>query len=142
MILILNILDRNNGTWYLVGGNKIIKDYNFIISQDKNSILFELDKFLKDNKIKLKNINGIILGVKETSLVQIKVIIGIINTIAWNFNIPVISKLYYTKEFIKILPSLIKKISKEKKFKPLKAEYKHKPNITISKKKPVFSITK
>ncbi len=142
MNIILNILDRNNGTWYLVEEGSIVKDYSFVMPRDKDTILLELDTFLKHSKIKLKDVKGIILGVKETSLVQVKVIIGIINTIAWNFNIPVISKLYYTKPFEEILPSLIKQLSKEKKFKPLIAKYKHKPNITISKKKPTFSIIK
>ena len=59
---------------------------------------------------------------------------------AWNFNIPVQGKFYFSEDYQKLLPVLIKKIENNKNFKSLVIEYKQKPNITLSKSKNKYII--
>ena len=82
-----------------------------------------------------EDFQGLILLIKETSLTQAKVIITIINTLGWNFNIPVQGKFYFSEDYQELLPSLLKKVNNSKGFKVLNIKYKQKPNITLSKKK-------
>ena len=138
MILVLNILDRNNGSYLIFKKGKIIFSYNFILEIGEESILKELDIFLKKNKILLNNIKGLILLIKESSLTQVKVIFIIINTLGWNLNIPVVCKFYFFKDFKELLPNLINKIENNKSFKYLDIKYKQKPNITLSQKKSKY----
>tara|TARA_B100000959_G_C14685617_1_gene502520 strand:- start:121 stop:546 length:426 start_codon:yes stop_codon:yes gene_type:complete len=140
MILVLNILDRNNGSYLIFKKGKIIFSYNFILEIGEESILKELDIFLKKNKILLNNIKGLILLIKESSLTQVKVIFIIINTLGWNLNIPVVCKFYFFKDFKELLPNLINKIENNKSFKYLDIKYKQKPNITLSKNKNKYII--
>ena len=135
MILVLNILNKNKASYLLIKDTQIISSYNFILEVGTESILKELNIFLKKYKLKLKDIKGFILLIKEASLTQVKVIITIINTLAWNFNIPVQGKFYFQEDYQELLPSLLKKVEANNKFKALKVEYKQKPSITLSKKK-------
>jgi len=135
MILVLNILERSKASFLLIKDRQIIFEYNFILERGEESILKELNTFLKKKKVLLKDLKGLILFIKEASLTQVKVILTIINTLAWNFNIPVQGKFYFSEDYQKLLPVLIKKIENNKNFKSLVIEYKQKPNITLSKKK-------
>jgi len=135
MILVLNILERSKASFLLIKDRQIIFEYNFILERGEESILKELNTFLKKKKVLLKDLKGLILFIKEASLTQVKVILTIINTLAWNFNIPVQGKFYFSEDYQKLLPVLIKKIENSKNFKALVIEYKQKPNITLSKKK-------
>tara|TARA_B100001964_G_scaffold239693_1_gene307817 strand:+ start:38 stop:463 length:426 start_codon:yes stop_codon:yes gene_type:complete len=135
MILVLNILNRNNGSYLLIKDDEIIFNHNFILVKGEESILKELNIFFKKNKILLKNIQGLILFIKESSLTQVKVIVTIINILGWNFNIPVEGKFYFSENYRDLLPIFIRKIKVSKKFKYLFIKYKQKLNITLSKKK-------
>ena len=86
------------GCYLLIKDTQIICSYNFILEVGTESILKELNIFLKKYKLKLKDIKGFILFIKEASLTQVKVIITIINTLAWNFNIPVQGKFYFQED--------------------------------------------
>ncbi len=138
MILVLNILERSKASFLLIKDRQIIFEYNFILERGEESILKELNTFLKKKKVLLKDLKGLILFIKEASLTQVKVILTIINTLAWNFNIPVQGKFYFSEDYQKLLPVLIKKIENSKNFKALVIEYKQKPNITLSQKKSKY----
>ena len=138
MILVLNILERSKASFLLIKDRQIIFEYNFILERGEESILKELNTFLKKKKVLLKDLKGLILFIKAASLTQVKVILTIINTLAWNFNIPVQGKFYFSEDYQKLLPVLIKKIENSKNFKALVIEYKQKPNITLSQKKSKY----
>ena len=135
MILVLNILERSKASFLLIKDRQIIFEYNFILERGEESILKELNTFLKKKKVLLKDLKGLILFIKEASLTQVKVMLTIINTLAWNFNIPVQGKFYFSEDYQELLPTLIEKIENSKNFKALDVEYKQKPNITLSQKK-------
>lgn len=140
MILVLNILNRNSGSYLGIENGDINIHHDFNLEIGKESILKELDIFLKNNDLELKNIKGLILLVKEASLTQVKVIITIINSLGWNFNIPVVGKFYFKEDYKEILPALIKEMGDSKEFEEIKIEYQQKPNITLSKKKSKYII--
>jgi len=140
MILVLNILNKNSGSYLGIEDGDISIHHDFDLEVGKESILKELDIFIKNNKLELKDFKGLILLVKESSLTQVKVIVTIINTLGWDFNIPVVGKFYFKEDYKEILPDLIKEIDGSKEFKELKIEYKQKPNITLSKNKSKYTI--
>ena len=47
MILVLNILNRNNGSYLLIKDDEIIFNHNFILVKGEESILKELNIFFK-----------------------------------------------------------------------------------------------
>ena len=133
MILILHIIDKNKATWILDD-----QGHSFAMEPGRDNILAELDKL----KVDWKKISGLVLVVKEASLTQVKIFTAIINTLAWQFDLPVVGEFYYQEKFEQVLQLLQKKLSTQTKFEPLRVEYQHNPDITISQKQPKFIITK
>lgn len=133
MILILLIEDKNKGSWIL---EKKIHDFKMEAGQD--NLLLELDKL----KIDFTKLDGLALLVRDASLTQVKVITTILNTLAWNFNLPIVGKFYFTEDNEKIIVKTKKEISKIKKFKPVKVEYRRQAEITLSKKQPKYKINR
>jgi len=138
MILILNILDNNSAECILV--DEIEKKYQFTMQQGKENILAELDTFLSKEKIKLESITGLGLAIKQASLTQVKVQVTIINTLAWQLNIPVASQFYYQGDLE--TEDFVTQIKKQKYFQAIKPEYQREAEVTVSKKTPKFTITK
>lgn len=110
------------------------------IGQDNS--LVELDKLLKQAKIKLSDIKGLALVVKDSSLTQLRILTTVINTLGWQLNVPVAAKFYYQGNFVKLLPKLLNDISQTKKFAVINIKYQHQPDITISKKVAKYKISK
>ena len=142
MILVLNILDHNKGTWSVLDKKEIKYSHQFVMIKGEDSLLLHLDKFLQNNQLTLKSFTNLALTVKEASLTQVKIFTAIINTLGWQFNIPVLAEYYYSGQLKDVLVSLLKKLSKQTKFKALKVKYKQAPDITISTKHPKYKIIK
>lgn len=138
MILVLNILNHNQASWKIVSAGHIKYTHDFVMARGQDNILSHLDKFFKNNKLRLKEIKGIALVVAEASLTQVKIFTVIINTMGWQLNVPVMAE-YYNKVN---LETILKKLSRVKKFKALKIEYKRKPDISLSKKKIKYKLVK
>ncbi|MBT4349523.1 hypothetical protein HOD19_01935 [bacterium] len=138
MNLILNILDNNSAEWILV--DEIEKKHRFAMQQGQENILAELDVFLGKEKVKLGDIDGLGLAIKQASLTQVKVQVTIINTLGWQLNISTVADFYY-KDDLKI-EGLVTQIKKQKHFQAIKPEYQREAEITISKKTPKFTISK
>lgn len=141
MILILNISDKNKATWLLCDQD-IKSQHDFAMPVGEDNSLIELDKFLKTAKVELKDIKGLALAVKESGLTQLRVLTTVINTLGWQLQVPLTAKYYYKGDFAKLLPKLLKDLAKQKKFRAVSIEYQRKPDITISKKKAKYSLTK
>jgi hypothetical protein len=142
MTLILNILDKHKAYWFLADGSVIKHNHNFVLLRGEEKILSELDSFLKQNNFDLKNIKNIILLAGDISMTQIKVVTAMINTLGWQLDIPVSANFNYQGDFETAWHKNSKMLEKIKCFVPLQVEYKHKPNITASKKKYDFIISK
>ncbi|MFA5127270.1 MAG: hypothetical protein WC465_04730 [Patescibacteria group bacterium] len=140
MLVILNILNRRSAQWLLVRQDKIVAQVNFILSTDQDKLLFTLDKLLKKNKISLAKVKGLFLLVHETSLTQIKLFTATINTLAWYHSLPVMADWHYLGKIEDDLKKITASFKKVKKFKPLVVTYQRPPDITISKKRPKFTI--
>lgn len=121
---------------------EILFQYTFDLQVGQDSLFLGLDTFLSKGKFKLKDFSGIILAIAEASLTQVKVSTAMLNALAWNFGWPIVGEYYFTIDFDKVLPKLIKKASQSKYFKPLEVKYKRKADITISKKRPKFKLKK
>lgn len=142
MILVLNVTDSDKGSWQIVENNKIVLSYEFVMVRGEDTILLHLDRFLNKHKLSLADIKKFILLVKEASLTQVKIFTTIANTLAWHFDWPIVADYYFKGDSVKVLDRLIKKLSKIRKFKAVSAKYKRKAEITISKKKAKYKISK
>lgn len=140
MFLILHIIDRHQAVWLVYAKGKIKFLHKFITEPGEENILFNLDKFLRKNKINLKKFLGFGLVVDTSSLTQVKLITTIINTMGWNYQKPVEAIFYQVKA--DGLEELVKSLTKQKKFKQIKVKYQSKPEITISNKKNKFKLVK
>ncbi len=135
MILILHIQNKEKASW-LVVEKKVDKQLDFDMKTSEDNILAKLDKL----KIDLQTATGLGLVINDASLTQVKIFTAIINTLGWQFDIPVAGEFYTDKKIADVLPGIIKKIDDAKKFMPLEVKYQHKADITISKKQPKYKI--
>lgn len=137
MILVLHIKDKNKASW-LVVDKDVEKQLDFDMVPADDNILAKLDEL----KVDLADMKGIGLVINEATLTQVKIFTAIINTLGWHRDIPVMGDYYTDKNINDILPTLLKKIDGTNKFFPLEVKYKHKADITISKKQPKYKIAK
>ena len=146
MILVLDIISSEKGSWLAVKNGQIIFFHSFNIDKGEDQSLLYLEKMLSKNKLKLHNFFSFILLIKEASLTQVKVFTTMANTLAWNFNWPIVAEYYFSatggQENNMILNKALKKLSKIKKFKAISAKYYRQAEITISKKKAKYKISK
>lgn len=142
MILILSILDKNKAQWSLVDRGQVKFSLAFSFESGTDQTLFYLDKFLQKHKIKLSQVTGMMLLVKEAGLTSVKIFTVIVNVLAWQINVPVVGKFYYQGSEGKVLGELLISLKNTKKFKPLKVDYQRKVEITISKKRQKFVISR
>lgn len=142
MILVLSILDNNHGAWWAVKDNKVFLMHNFDMVRGEDKSLLQLQKMLDRGHLKLKDFSGFILLIKEASLTQVKIFTVSANTLAWQFNWPIVAQYYFKEDNEKILSKLLKKIAKLKKFKAISPAYIRQADITISKKQPKYKISK
>lgn len=142
MILVLSILNNNHGAWLAVKDNKVFLTHNFDMIRGEDKSLLQLEKMLDRGHLKLKDFSGFILLIKEASLTQIKIFTVSANTLAWQFNWPIVAQYYFKEDNEKMLFKLLKKIIKLKKFKAISPAYIRQADITISKKQPKYKISK
>lgn len=143
MILVFNTLSKEKAAWSAIKNGKILGHKNFVIGRGEDKSLQYLQKFLGQENLKLASFKGILLTIQDASLTQVKVFTNNINTLGWQLDMPVLASYYYqTEEYDKILQNLLKKIAQLKKFKAIKADYKYKTQISISKKHPKYKINK
>jgi len=140
MILTLSILDKNKASWSLIDRGQAKFSLAFSFETGTDQTLFYLDKFLQKHKVKLSQVTGIVLLVKEAGLTSVKIFTVITNVLAWQLNVPVVGKFYFKEAEDKVLAGLLAKLRNTKKFKPLKVNYQRKAEITISKKLQKFVI--
>ncbi|MFA6307953.1 MAG: hypothetical protein WCS88_04270 [Patescibacteria group bacterium] len=142
MILVLNILSIEKGTWLVVKNDQILFSHDFKINRGEDKSLLELQKLLQDNKLKLENFSGFILLVKDASMTQVKIFTITANTLAWQFDWPILADYYFKEDNEKILIKILKKLAKIKKFKAVIPKYSRKVDISISKKQSKYKISK
>ena len=142
MIVVLHVKDNNNAEWLLVESGDVKFSYDFSMGVGEDKTLASLDEVLAKNKIKLKDIKGAILVVREASLTQVKLYTATINTLGWQHAWPVVGKYYFTEDFKDLLLKLLKQLAAKSKFEQLEVDYRRKPDITISKKQPKYKISK
>ena len=117
MILVLNVLNDTRGAWLIVRDSQVILSHNFAIVRGEDQSLRHLQKFLRDNKLSLKDLKGLIFLIKEASLTQIKVLTTMVNTLAWQCAWPIVADYYFKEDNDQALAKALKKIAKIKKFK-------------------------
>jgi hypothetical protein len=141
MTLILNILDNKKGAWCLFT-DSTEKVHEFVMLQGDENILVELNSFLLDQKLELKNIKALGLSIKEASMTQVKVIVTIINTLGWQLNIPVEASFYEEQTVSDTNQKLLANLKNKHEFSSIIPEYSREAEITISQKTPSFTIEK
>lgn len=141
MILILSIEDKNNASWLIVEGKDKKDSLSFKLDRDNDKTFSTLDKLLSNNDINLQNLSALALIIKEVGLTQVKVFTAIINTFAWQLDVPVAGEYYYENSFENAISKVLDKI-KNNKSKILQIEYKQNPDISTSKKVPKYVIKK
>lgn len=139
MTLILNILDNKTGAWRLFD-EEHEQVHEFVMLQGEENILAELDNFLKKANFEIKQVNALGLSIKEASLTQVKVIVTIINTLAWQLNIPVEASFYSGLSIVEINQQLLASLKNKHEFTSIIPEYSREAEITISQKTPSFKI--
>ena len=141
MTLILNILDNKQGAWRLFT-DSAENTHEFAMLKGDENILVELNNFLLDQKLELKNIKALGLSIKEASMTQVKVIVTIINTLGWQLNIPVEASFYSDLSTADINKQLLANLKNKHEFSGIIPEYSREAEITISQKTPSFTIEK
>lgn len=142
MVLVLSISSKEQGAWLAVKANKIFLTHSFDVIRGEDKSLLQLQKMLDNNNLKLKDFSSFILLVKEASMTQVKIFTITANTLAWQFNWPIVADYYFEEDNEKILSKLLKKLAKLKKFKALSPKYSRQVDITISKKQAKYKLVK
>ncbi|MCB9802767.1 hypothetical protein H6761_01975 [Candidatus Nomurabacteria bacterium] len=139
MILILNILDNNNAKWHLLNDDQV-KEHNFDMLVGEENILPELAQLVTKEAIDFSDLSGLALAIKESSLTQVKVATTILNSLGWQWSIPVVAYFDYLEKEQEILAKAKNDLAQKEKFVAIKPEYAKQAEITISKKKNKFKI--
>jgi len=127
MYLLIDNLDENKITIGLYNKNRQYL-HQFKKSKEEN-ILGKIDRLLKQYKIKIKKIKGIIVVCGPGRFTSIRIALSIVNTIGYLLDIPCIGirKSDFNQKNIE---QLIKKLDKMRHFSLAKPFYGKKPNIT------------
>jgi|APSaa5957512576_1039674.scaffolds.fasta_scaffold25174_1 hypothetical protein len=142
MTLVFNILSIEKGAWQVLANGQIIFSHNFNIVRGEDKSLLHLQKLLDNNNLKLVNFKGCVLLVKDASMTQVKIFTTIINTLAWQFDWPLVADYYFQEDSEKMLAKVLKKLAKLKKFTAISPAYSREADISISKKQPKYKIAK
>lgn len=142
MILVFNILSKEQGAWLIIKNDQTLFSHNFNIIRGEDKSLVHLQEMLDNNNLKLTDFSKFILLVKDASMTQVKVFTTTANSLAWQFNWPIVATYYFKEDNDKVLARSLKKISKIKKFTAIKPKYSRRVDITPSKKKAKYKISK
>ena len=107
-----------------------------IKGKSRENILVILDKVLKQNKKKIKDIQGIVVVNGPGSFVGIRIVLSVVNILGWVLSIPIkgvnLSQGETNEDLIK--KSWVQ-IIRSKKYKAIQPFYNQEPNITINNRK-------
>lgn len=142
MILVLNILSVDKAAWLIVRDSQIVLSHYFDLTRGEDDSLRHLEEFLIDNKLIIKDLKSFVLLIKEASLTQVKILTTMANTLAWQFNCPIVADYYFAEDNDQALAKALKKIKVIKKFKAISPKYNRQAEITISNKKAKYIISK
>lgn len=142
MFLTLYIQDHNHGSWLICDKAAIKFRLDFAIARGEDDSLKYLFKFLEQHHWPWRKLQGVALIVEDASLTQVKVFTTMINTIAWQYQLPTAADFYSATKLNKILEKIYTKLKKQKKFKQITVKYKQKADITISHRHPSYKIVK
>jgi len=105
-------------------------------SKSRENILIILDKALKQNKKKTKDIQGIVVVNGPGSFVGIRIVLSVVNILGWVLSIPTkgvnLSQGETNEDLIK---KSWMQIIRSKKYRAVQPFYNQEPNITINKRK-------
>jgi hypothetical protein len=142
MTLVFNILSKEQGAWQIVEDSQVLMTHNFNIIRGEDQSLLHLNELLTNNKLKFKDLSAFVLLVKDASMTQVKIFTTVSNTLAWQFDWPIVADFYFKEDNDKMLAKLLKKLAKIKKFKAINPKYSRPVDISISKKQPKYKIVK
>ena len=142
MILVFNILSTEQAAWLVIKKDQLVFQKDFIIQRGEDKSLLYLQEMLDNNKLKLKDFKALVLLVKDASMTQVKIFTTTVNTLAWQFEWPIVAEYYFELDNEKMLIKALHKLSKIKKFKALSPKYSRQADITLSKKQPKYKIAK
>ena len=137
MILVFNVISNEKAAWLVIKKEQLIFRKDFDIKRGEDKSLLHLQEMLDNNKLKLKDFKGLVLLVKDASMTQVKIFTTTVNTLAWQFEWPIVAEYYFKEDNEKILLKALRKLSKIKKFKALSPKYSRQADITISDRKSV-----
>ena len=135
MYLFVNSLTKNKKIIALLKNGQIIRKIT-IPTKDNHSekILEKLDELFKKSGKKMKNIKGIIVVNGPGSFVGIRIILSIVNTLAWFFKIPTCGlPLNEEDNNQQLIGKAIECLEKQKNNYFIKPYYGKEPNITKPK---------
>lgn len=133
MYLIINNTEANKIFLGLAEKDKIIKtQIHKIVFYEGEKMLFLIDKFLKINKIRPKNLKGIIINTGPGPFTSLRISIMMANTWSYVQKIPIFG--LKAKDFSNI-NKVLDKIKTIKAVEYIEPNYGVAPNITKAKKK-------
>lgn len=131
MILYLSTSEQNKVTLGAADNKRLLFSQDFAIGARQTSRILEIiDDFLKERRITLSDITGIIVASGPGAFSAVRTGVVLANTIGWSFNIPVLGVRTELLNGATKLDKQIKKFYKIKHFKPIKPIYHKPPNIT------------
>jgi tRNA threonylcarbamoyladenosine biosynthesis protein TsaB len=135
MILVINTADAEQVYIGLVSGNKLVINKQFPAKyRQAEELLPRIDKLLKGQKIKLKDLKAISVVSGPGPFTALRIGITIANTLAWALAIPIFSIILTEfdnkDQLIKIIQQ---KFRAGKAGKIIEPYYGKEPNITIKK---------
>lgn len=137
MILYINTSRDNQIDVFLIQAKKVVDKLNLQGDYKVSENLLNLiSKILKKNKVKFKELKGIITVAGPGPFTSLRIAVAIANTLAYSLNIPVVGlemkkKRINNNEAIK---SGLAKLIKAKPVKYISPFYAQEPNITMVKK--------
>lgn len=102
--------------------------------QQSEKLLASLESILKQAKINLKKITGLIVVTGPGSFTALRIGLATANILAWSLQIPIIGLKSTNQSPEQLIKVGLKKITKIKKFQQVLPEYGQEPNITVAKK--------
>ncbi len=119
----------------LIGPNVLkIKTWTSIRNQSQE-LLPNIDKLLKNNKIKPEQLKWVAVNLGPGSFTGLRVGISTANTFGYGLNIPVIGKSKLTGDIKSRIEALLKLKTTKKTFEQVLPEYGRPPRITKPKNK-------
>ncbi|MFA5359128.1 MAG: tRNA (adenosine(37)-N6)-threonylcarbamoyltransferase complex dimerization subunit type 1 TsaB [Patescibacteria group bacterium] len=138
MILIINTTVSDRLMVGLAKRRKIIDRQGLVVGRSQaEKLLFLVDRVLKKNKIKFKDLKGVIVVTGPGGFSSVRLGVILANTMGYALDIPVIG-LRYSKKYSsleELVADGIEILKDKSSFSMVHPFYNQKPNITTAKKK-------